>query len=174
MLSPMYSNMIIFCFVAGIAIAGAIGVILCKDILHSIICAFFTLTSVGLIFFALEQPYLAVVQIAVFAVGLTILASFAYAMMKKEDLPAITKAPRLFTAGIGLIVLFGLIILFLRYTNPDSTIGIMNATVMPTVETIAVQMYSSYAAPFIFSSALFLAVILGFGVIFAKHYGGKQ
>ena len=165
---------IIFFFTAGIAIAGAVGVILCKEILHSIICAFFTFTSVGLLFFALEQPYLAITQIVLFGVGLTILVTFAHAMIKKETISNITKSPRLFAAAAGLFIIFSLLVMFLRFSTPDTSISNMNSIVMPTNESISVELYTSYAAPFIFSSVLFLAAILGFGVIFAKHYGGKK
>ena len=68
---------IIFYILVFLAMFSAIGAIFFHKIIHSILCAFITFLCVGLLFFALELPYLATVQIALFAIGMSVLFVFS-------------------------------------------------------------------------------------------------
>lgn len=70
--------------------------------------------------------------------------------------------------------MFFFITAFLKYNSLNEFFGENSSVIMPSVKEFSIEMFTNYAAPFIFSSILFLIVILGFGVIFSMHRGVKN
>lgn len=169
---------IIFYITAFTAIAGAAGVILSHKIIRTILWAFLSFTSIGILFFALELPYLAAIQIALYAIGTSVVFVFALMLTRKDMESKLTaaKAPRTFLAALGILFISFIVILFLRYNifYPDSLMGKNAAIIMPSLKDMSTDMFINYGAPFIFSSMIFLSAILSFGVIFSSHKGGRQ
>lgn len=167
---------IIFYITVFTALAGAVGVIFSRKITRSIFYAFLSFTGIGLLFLALEMPYLAVVQTAVCAVGLPVVLFFALMLTKSDKDAELNMAisPRTFFSGLGLISLVFFITAFLKYNSLNEFFGENSSVIMPSVKEFSIEMFTNYAAPFIFSSILFLTVVLGFGVIFSMHRGGKK
>lgn len=168
---------IIFYMVALTAIIGAFRTVFTRKIFNSVVYAFMTFLAVGLLFFALELPYLAVVQIALCGVGMSILFVFAVALTgkSKENFSPIVNKPRTYFSIIGLLVMTVLLACFLRIGSftSDSVIQTTNS-VIPSVKAFSVELFLSYAAPFVFTGLFFLAVVLGFGVILSMKVGGKK
>ena len=168
---------IIFYIVALTAIVGAFRAIFTKKIFYSVFYAFLCFIAVGLLFFALELPYLGVVQLSLCGVAMSILFVFAIALTgkKEEILSPIVHRPRTYLTIVGLLILTGLLTCFLRIGSFMSD-NIAQATngVIPATKSIAVELFLNYGAPFVFTGLFFLAAILGFGVILSIKIGGKK
>ncbi|MGN0015202.1 MAG: NADH-quinone oxidoreductase subunit J [Candidatus Gastranaerophilaceae bacterium] len=167
---------IIFYITVFTALAGAIGVIFSKKIINSIFYAFLSFLSIGLLFLALEMQYLAVVQIFLCAVAIPVVFVFASILTNrgKEIEISISISPRTFFSALELIGVVLLITAFLKYNSLNELLGEEASVIVPSVKEFSIEMFTNYAAPFIFSSILFLTVILGLGVIFSTHRGGKK
>ncbi len=168
---------IIFYIVALTAIVGALRAIFTRKIFYSVLYAFLSFIAVGLLFFALELPYLGVVQLSLCGVGMTILFVFAVALTGKKDeiLSPIVHRPRTYLSIVGLLLMTVLVACFLRIGSfMSDNIAQTTNGVIPSTKMISVELFLSYGAPFVFTGLFFLAVILGFGVILSMKIGGKK
>lgn len=168
---------IIFYILVFLAMFSAIGAIFFHKIIHSILCAFITFLCVGLLFFALELPYLATVQIALFAIGMSVLFVFALLLTGKDNLhqESVSYSPKMLFSFLGIV----LIVLFLAVAIKFGSffqdgLSIVQNCIMPSSKEISIDMFVNYGAPFVFVSFLFLAVVLGLGVITSNKNGGKN
>lgn len=168
---------IIFYIVALTAIVGAFRAVFTKKIFYSVLYAFLCFMAVGLLFFALELPYLGVVQLSLCGVGMSILFVFAIALTgkKEEILSPIVHRPRTYLSIVGLLLLTALLACFLRVGSfmSDNIVQTTNG-VIPSTKAISVELFLSYGAPFVFTGLFFLVAILGFGVILSMKIGGKK
>ena len=168
---------IIFYIVALTAVVGALRAIFTRKIFYSVLYAFLSFIAVGLLFFALELPYLGVVQLSLCGVGMTILFVFAVALTGKKDeiLSPIVHRPRTYLSIVGLLLMTVLVACFLRIGSfMSDNIAQTTNGVIPSTKMISVELFLSYGAPFVFTGLFFLAVILGFGVILSMKIGGKK
>lgn len=168
---------IIFYIVALTAIVGALRAIFTRKIFYSVLYAFLSFIAVGLLFFALELPYLGVVQLSLCGVGMTILFVFAVALTGKKDeiLSPIVHRPRTYLSIVGLLLMTVLVACFLRIGSfMSDNIAQTTNGVIPSTKIISVELFLSYGASFVFTGLFFLAVILGFGVILSMKIGGKK
>ena len=161
---------IIFYIVALTAVVGAFRAVFTKKIFYSVLYAFLCFMAVGLLFFALELPYLGVVQLSlwfVFAIALT--------GKKEEILSPIVHRPRTYLSIVGLLLLTALLACFLRVGSfMSDNIAQTTNGVIPSTKAISVELFLSYGAPFVFTGLFFLVAILGFGVILSMKIGGKK
>lgn len=168
---------IIFYIVALTAVVGALRAIFTRKIFYSVLYAFLSFIAVGLLFFALELPYLGVVQLSLCGVGMTILFVFAVALTGKKDeiLSPIVHRPRTYLSIVGLLLMTVLVACFLRIGSfMSDNIAQTTNGVIPSTKMISAELFLSYGAPFVFTGLFFLAVILGFGVILSMKIGGKK
>lgn len=168
---------IIFYIVALTAVVGAFRAIFTRRIFNSVVYAFISFLAVGLLFFALELPYLGLVQVALCSVGMSILFVFAVALTEKnkQKFSPIVNKPRTYFSIIGLLMMTVLLACFLRIGSfMSDNIAQTTNGVIPSVKAFSVELFLSYGAPFVFSGLFFLAVILGFGVILSLKIGGKK
>ncbi len=168
---------IIFYIVALAAVVGAFRAVFTRKIFYSVLYAFMSFIAVGLLFFALELPYLGVVQLALCGVGMTVLFVFAIALTGKKDeiISPIVHRPRTYLSIIGLLLLTGILACFFRVGSfMSDNIAQTTNGVIPSTKAISAELFMSYGAPFVFSGLFFLAVILGFGVILSMKIGGKK
>lgn len=170
-------QLIIFYFIAFIAIICAIRAVFTKKIFYSVFYAFITFLVTGLLFIALELPYLGVVQISLGCVTMTVLFVFAITLIsKKEEISSsIVHKPRTYFSIIGLFLLILLLAIYLKFGMfASDNISQTTNSVIPSTKAISVELFLSYGAPFVFSGLYFLAAILGLGVFLSKKKGGKK
>ena len=73
----MSVEQVVFYIVAVVAVVGALGVVLSRDIVHSALFLIFVLLMTASVFVLLSSEFLALAQILVYGGGITILVIFA-------------------------------------------------------------------------------------------------
>lgn len=102
----------VFLLIAGITLAGAAGVVVCKNIVHSALALILTFLGVAALYFQLDAGFIGMVQILVYAGAVSVLFVFAVMLVMDREAGETSLAnPRtrligaviaiLFTAGLG-------------------------------------------------------------------------
>lgn len=167
---------IFFLILSFTIVMSALGVVLLKRIVHSMVSLIICFLSISGIFILLNADFVAISQLMIYAVGITIIMIFAIMLTSRESEKKlwISFAPRTLFAlltGAGMFA----IITFAVYADKN----IFNIT-PPALETmeaikqsgtsviIGKQLFTNYLLPFELLSVLLLAAILGAVVLTKK------
>ncbi|MFN5642733.1 MAG: NADH-quinone oxidoreductase subunit J [Sphingobacteriales bacterium] len=155
---------IVFYLLALMTVGSAWLSVTSRQIFRSAIYLLFTLIGIAGLYFWMNNPFIAAVQIVVYVGGIAVLIIFSIFLTQQagEKLPAVPGGKvfiSLLAAGSGLALILSLI---LRYR-----FAITNATEAPGVEKIGEKMLdiNGYALPFELVSMLLLAAMIGCIVI---------
>ena len=167
-----YMELVIFCIMAIVATVCAILVISHRNPVASALFLIATMVSLAVLFLALNAPFLAAIQIIVYAGAIMVLFLFVIMLLnlrRDEFGPERRKGQRFFG------ILFGFLFLILIATGINvglSTLTQPEATaekVVPTgVESLAEVLFTEYLFPFELASILLLVAIVG-AVVMAKR-----
>jgi len=169
-----------------VMVVSALGVIFLRSIVHSAISLIVTFLSVAGLFILLNADFVAISQIIIYGVGITIILIFAIMLTgkKSDEKLWIAFAPRTLFAFIISACLFGLISYsctdgFTKFNNPEILrTRFPSPQVVQTIKTegtariIGNALLTNYVLPFELLSLLLLAAILG-SVVMAQK-GGKN
>ncbi len=172
-----------------VIVISALGAIFCRNIIHSIVSLVITFLSVSGIFILLNADFLAISQIIIYAVGITILLVFSlmFTTTKDDNKLWLAFAPRTILAFVVAGTLF--ILLMFNITNKftdfninpksfitkapkESTIELLKK--QGTTPIIGKQLLTKYVLPFEILSILLLGVIIGAAVIAKKDTNEKN
>jgi NADH-quinone oxidoreductase subunit J len=163
---------VIFFIMAIVSTVCAIFVISHRNPVSSALFLIATMVSLAILYLALNAPFLAVIQIIVYAGAIMVLFLFVIMLLnlrKDEFGPERRKAQRFFA------ILFSFLFLILVATAIDvglSTVGQPEASTMKFapagVEMLAELLFTKYLFPFELASVLLLVAIVG-AVVMAKR-----
>jgi len=173
---------IFFVIISGVLLLSALGVVLFKNIIYSAVSLIVTFLSVAGIFVLLNADFVAISQIIIYGVGITIILIFAIMLTSREESAKLwfAIAPRtLFALGIsgglflliayavtgGFTKLIGTAHIFNQ--NPQSAEAVKLIAQEGTAKIIGNALLQQYVLPFEILSILLLAAILG-AVVIAK------
>lgn len=177
-----YGTIFFFLVFSFIIIVSALGVVLFRSIVHSAISLIVTFLSIGGLYILLNADFVAISQIIIYGVGITIILIFAIMLTgkKSDEKLWIAFAPRtliaLLTTGalfltITLTITNGLKILsgsgLFHMVKAEPSV-VKNLTLEGTAPTIGVALFTKYLLPFEILSILLLAVIIGAVVLARK------
>jgi NADH-quinone oxidoreductase subunit J len=164
----------LFLFLSFVALLSALGVVLAKNPVHSVlflILTFFTLSGHYLL---LNAQFLAAVNIIVYAGAIMVLFLFVIMFLNLNEetephKPALAKFAAAIAGGMLLLIL----VAALRNVNPagydatsfDSQIGM--------VDRLGMVLFNDYALPFELASVLLLAAMVG-SVMLGKRETGER
>jgi NADH:ubiquinone oxidoreductase subunit 6 (subunit J) len=148
-----------------LALAGAIGVVVAKQVFHSALLLVLTLVSLAGIFVILGADFLGAIQIVVYVGAITVLILFGIMLTPRSvELSSFANAGQtasgVFVAGAVLIISIAVVATSqwprsLSTPIPDR----------PTMELIGRSLFSTYALPFEVASVLLLIAMIGAIVI---------
>lgn len=171
---------ILFYIVASGLLLMAVGVVFSPRVIYSILCAFIAFILTAFIYFMLNAPFNAAVQIAIYGVAVSILFIFAVMMTgyHKEKNLYIAIAPRtlLAAAGIFFTLLSMLIFAIEDYREElvDSLITTKLAAFFDTTLSIAKGIFTDYIFAYEILSVFLLIAVVGVGAILTfKKMEGK-
>lgn len=161
----------LFYIFGGIALIAAISMVAQKKIIYSAISLILCLCAVAALYLLLEAPFIAAVQIIVYAGAIMVL--FLFVIMLLDPFSAsILQDKKKFIAyaggGLGVLALALLIPLLRSYQpslaprNPDILSG------MGTARNVGQLLFDEYLLPFEMTSVLILVAIIGV-VVLAKR-----
>jgi len=163
----------VFIVAALICLAGALGVVLSDNPVHSALSLVGTLFGIAVLFISLNAEFLAVVQIIVYAGAIVVMFLFVIMLLgvdRTEDLKiepltgqrtAAIVAGVLIASGLAAVVLLGSI------TGKPSTAA-PNKRAIPNVTQLAELLFTRYLWAFEITSVLLLIGVVG-AVALARH-----
>ncbi len=157
-----------FYFLAALSVGCALGVILRKNAMHSAIFLVFTLLAQAGLYLMLYAPFVAGVQIILYAGGIMVLFLFVIMLVNLERSLKEEQFNKQWVAGSAVAVLFGALLL-LVYRNGASEFPRALAVLQESSNTqdVGVALYRNYMLPFEVASLLLLVAIVG-AVVMAK------
>lgn len=126
MMETSISDLLVFSFFAGLTLLSSIGVVLVKDVWHSVLLLGVALLSIAIHYVLLSAEFIAAMQVLVYVGGVLILISFAIMLIRRKldptamTSPELNLGPHLFR-GVGAIIffiLFSTILLGVSFTSP--------------------------------------------------------
>jgi len=158
-----------FYLLSGLAIAGGMLVITRRNAVHSALSLIVTLLAVAGLYLMLYAPFVAGVQIIVYAGGIMVLFLFVIMLVSIEQAAKERQFNRMWP--VGLVAACALLALFLSVFAKGKML-FADRAVAPLAESnntqqIAVMLYGNYMFAFEIASLLLLIAILG-AVIMAK------
>ncbi len=177
-------QLLFFGMFALVIVVSALGAVFCKNIVHSIVSLVITFLSISGIFVLLNADFLAISQIIIYAVGITILLVFSimFTTTKDDNNLWIAFKPRTLLAfvvagSLFILLMFNITDKFTDF-NKNPKLFITKAPKESTVKTlkeqgttpiIGKQLLTTYVLPFEVLSILLLGVVIGAAVIAKKE-----
>jgi NADH-quinone oxidoreductase subunit J len=160
---------VLFFLFAGLAIACAISLVYHKNPLYSAISLIGVLISLACIYVTLAAPFIAAVQILVYAGAIMVLVIFVIMLLNLEEDKPLDRLRYLYGigGGLGLVLLVQTFFIFYAVLRAPKREVDESITVGKTLS-IGSAMYTEYLLPVEIVGVLLLMAIIG-GVILARN-----
>ena len=160
---------LIFFVVAAVTVAGALGVVLARNVVHSALFLILALLAVAGVFILLSAEFLAIVQVLIYGGAVTMLILFAMMLTRVDDAPQAMDGPQRPFAALAAGAFLGISILAIVSTDwPGETERI---TVVP-FEDFGRALFRTWAVPFEIASLVLLVALIG-AIIIARGEEGE-
>ena len=163
-MDPLTEQYIMFGVIGAISLATAIGMLTSRSAIHSALFLVLTMCCLAVFFLILGGPFIAVVQVSVYAGAIMVLFLFVIMLLGAEHTPGEQHLPWQPAVAILLvIVLLGMTGFALWRTMPTWAAATSTALVeLPgSPEAIGKLLFSNYLFPFEVTSVLLLVSIVG-------------
>jgi len=165
---------VLFFLFAGLAIACAISMVYHRNPLYSAISLVGVFLSLSCIYITLAAPFIAAVQVLIYAGAIMVLVVFVIMLLNLEDESALNRLRYLYVvgAGLGLILLAQTFFIFYAVMKaPQQPVN--NAETVGRTLSIGQSMYTEYLLPVEIVGVLLLMAIVG-GVVLARKLAQPQ
>jgi NADH-quinone oxidoreductase subunit J len=160
----------VFLAIAMIAVLAAIGLLLSRNAIYAAMFLILNMISLGGIYLLLNAPFIAAVQIAVYAGAIMVLVTFVIMLLGAEKLSTVDTKPGMrwqrplaLVLGVALAI-FSVLSLFLRGGLPAPA-----APIDASPLAIGRALFTTYLLPFEVASILLLAAMVGAVVLTRKN-----
>lgn len=169
----MVSTVLFFLF-AGLAIACAISMVYHKNPLYSAISLVGVFISLSCIYVTLAAPFIAAVQILIYAGAIMVLVVFVIMLLNLEDDRPLNRLRYLYAlgGGLGVILLVQTFFIFYAVMRAPNQAVDPNTTAGKTMD-IGRAMYSEYLLPVEIVGVLLMMAVIG-AVILARRLTQPQ
>ncbi len=170
---PTLPDVAVFAVAAAIILAGAVGVVVARNPVHSALMLVMTLFGVAVMFVLQQASFLAAVQVIVYAGAIVVLFLFVIMFLGVDREEDIAKEPlrgqRPLAVGLVLLGLTGLLLLgqVSKWTTGQASVS-GSDTGAPNVNLIGKALYTTYLFPFEATSALLIIAVVG-AVVLARR-----
>ena len=159
---------VVFYVFAALILVFAVLVITARQTVHSVIFLVLDFLSIAALYVTLSAPFLAVIQVAVYAGGIVVLYLFVVMLVNLRRPPETHRDPRrLGRLGVvmSLAVLVELLVIGSYGLARTESTGVLSAK---NVEQVGWALYTDYLVPFEVASMLLLAAMIG-AIVLAKR-----
>ena len=160
---------VIFYFVAALAVLGALGVVLARNVVHSALFLVLALLAVAGVFILLSAEFLAIVQVLIYGGAVTILILFAMMLTRVRDTPQALDGPQRPFAALAAGAFLGLSVVSVVTT--DAWDGVEEINVV-SFNALGDPLFRNWAAPFEVASLVLLVALIG-AIILARGEEGE-
>jgi NADH-quinone oxidoreductase subunit J len=164
----MSLSQILFWFLSALAVIAAIGVVLSKNPVYSVLWLIVVFFSISGHYILMNAQFLAVVNIIVYAGAIMVLFLFVIMLM---NLNASAEPPKnMYLRLAGVIVGMCLMIIFIAALSQseETKLPMRPGTDIGLIKVLGRALFSDYVIPFEISSVLFLSAMVGAVVIGKK------
>ena len=161
------TSLIVFWILGAISIAGAVGVVLDRNVVRASLMLLMALLGVAGVFLVAFAEFLALAQILVYGGAVTIVVLFAIMLTRTTELTTRLDNPHRPLAAIAAISVFVLLCLtFIASDVPEAespaSVGAVEST-SPTAgfEAVGESLFTDWAIPFEVASLILLVAIVG-------------
>lgn len=169
---------ILFILLAAVAVAAALGMLLSRNAVHSALYLVLNFMTVAVFYLVLNAPFIAMVQITVYAGAIVILFLFVIMLLGAEKLRGVSDEVRgseryhTYAAVLLAVVLIGVF----GYLLFQNSLG--SAALSPSIDAgpqaLGITLFQSYVFPFQVTGVLLLAAITGVVIFGHTKKRGKD
>jgi NADH-quinone oxidoreductase subunit J len=167
-------NLILFIILAIVAVAAALAMVLSRNAVHSALFLVLNFITIAMLYVILNAPFIAMVQITVYAGAIMVLFLFVIMLLGAERLPGVGRG---FGWQFGLAIFLALVILasFLYVVIQGDTIAASTAmTIDSSPSKLGLHLFESYVFPFELTGILLLVAMIGVVVLGGAKKRGKD
>ncbi len=170
---PTLPDVAVFAVAAAIILAGAVGVVVARNPVHSALMLVMTLFGVAVMFVLQQASFLAAVQVIVYAGAIVVLFLFVIMFLGVDREEDIAKEPlrgqRPLAIALILLGTTGLLLLgqVSKWTTGQPSVS-GSDTGAPNVNLLGKSLYTTYLFPFEATSALLIIAVVG-AVVLARR-----
>jgi NADH-quinone oxidoreductase subunit J len=168
---------VVFWILGPLALAGGLGMIFSRNAVHSALWLVLTMTSLGLLYFVQQAPFLGVVQIIVYTGAIMMLFLFVLMLVGRDasdSVVEVLRAQRLLGAVLG-VGFAGLVLSSVARALADVPargLNTVNSAPGGNVALIGQELFTTYVFPFELTSALLIVAAIGAMVL--AYTGGRR
>ena len=168
-------EIIVFGVLALMAVIAAVLTITSKNAVHSALFLVVVMSALAVFFLGLWAPFVAMVQVAVYAGAIMVLFLFVIMLLGAEKIGARMGRSWQLPVAIGMgVVVLGLGVFMLLNTAPIEVVDLPSEEIMMgSAEAIGAALYSEWLFPFEVVSILLLVAMIG-AVVMTGHEGKKK
>ncbi len=173
----MNLTLILFYVLAVAAVATAAGLLLSRNSVYAALFLVLNFATVAVFYLLLGAPFIALVQVTVYAGAIMVLFLFVIMLLGAERLPREQVLPWQRPLAIGLAALLMVEAGFLLFQRLHSTAILaapgadLNTTA--ALQTLGMALFSQYLLPFEVTSILLLVAMVG-AIVLTKQVKGEQ
>jgi len=169
----MTLDLILFLILALIAITTALGMLLSRNAIYSALFLVLNFITVAVFYLLLGSPFIAMVQITVYAGAIMVLFLFVIMLLGAESLPRAQILPWQKPLAIALAVVLAVEATVLLLTRgrpageivpPDASVNTVN-----NLRDLGTALFNQYLVPFEVTSILLLVAMVGVIVLVRKE-----
>lgn len=154
-------SFILFIILAAVALGAAIGMVLSQNAVHSALFLILNMVTLAAFYILLNAPFIAMVQIAVYAGAIMVLFLFVIMLLGGEQLRGVAgggswQMPLAAILAVILVVAFGMAVFGQNPTSSDLAAPIDAGPVA-----IGMRLFEAYVFPFEVTSILLLVAMIG-------------
>ncbi|HEX6383168.1 MAG TPA: NADH-quinone oxidoreductase subunit J [Anaerolineae bacterium] len=152
---------ILFFILAAITIAAALGMVLSQNAVHSALFLVLNFTAIAVFYIVLNAPFIAMVQITVYAGAIMVLFLFVIMLLGAERLRGVRGGERWQQVLAGILAL-ALVAVFGTMVVQRGTVTAGTTTLIDTSPTaLGLRLFEAYVFPFEITGILLLAAMIG-------------
>ncbi len=154
-------NPLLFYFLAFIAVAAALGMLRSKNAIHSALFLVLTMCAIAVFYLVLSAPFIAMVQITVYAGAIMVLFLFVIMLLGAEKLQAGRREGANWQPWTAGVLGLGLLGSFIWGVLPGLGSAPDEAVLSGGPQAIGVALFQHYVFPFEVTSILLLVAMIG-------------
>lgn len=167
-------NNFVFMLLAVIAIGSALGMLLSRDAVHSALFLVLNFITIAVFYLVLNAPFIAMVQVTVYAGAIMVLFMFVIMLLGAERLQSMWSdrpTELVFAAFLGfLLVATFLIALVMEGKTAVSTASMIDTSPVA----LGLRLFEAYVFPFEVTGVLLLAAMVGVVILTMSNKRGKN
>ncbi len=165
---------ILFLLLAIIAIGAALGMLLSRNAVHSALFLVLNFATIAVLYILLNAPFIAMVQITVYAGAIMVLFLFVIMLLGAEKLGGVANAAS-WQRNLALVLGSALLVIFLVVLAQGGSASGNAATLIDSSpQALGLKLFESYLFPFEVTGVLLLASLIGVVVLGRSKKGGED